>query len=453
MVTFLKKVFAPPVLADEKQSFAAMLLNVILWALLGVEILRSVGFFFISGVNLTVSVLATVVVSVVISLLLGLLRSGRVRLVAIVFISFLWGLVTFIIFNFGGTSGVGYFLYVEVIVLAGVLLQSRGIWFFTGLSLIAGVAVFVLEMQGYIHPDSSILQPVITFGISSQIFLVVGALMFLFHHGLDHALHQATINEQQALENNRELEKIRASLEEQVAQRTQVAEEARRRVEIAHAALQNQMWQITGLSQFSDVLGRELEPAEFARQSLQFLCSYTEIAVGMFYLYEKETQSLRLMGTYGVSDVGESTRKIPIQEGVIGQVATDLRPRSLTMSDPPLVLKSSFGEIAVHLIALYPLTVEGALLGVVELGHLQAFSERQELFLEPALSRLAAGLATVLAQLRIKELLEKTQRQAEELQAQEEELRAANEELSAQTESLRAQQKRMESITLDRLQR
>jgi CheY-like chemotaxis protein len=91
-----------------------------------------------------------------------------------------------------------------------------------------------------------------------------------------------------------------------------------------------------------------------------------------------------------------------------------------------------------------PVTSEGAVEGVVELGFFDPTHASDRELLELLSERIAIALRASKDRSQLEHLLEETQRQAEELQTQQEELRVNNEELEEQGKALRESQTRLE---------
>jgi transcriptional regulator with GAF, ATPase, and Fis domain len=259
---------------------------------------------------------------------------------------------------------------------------------------------------------------------------------------LRRALAATRRNEQALADRNRDLEAVRASLEEQMAARTQAAEEARLEAETANVALHEQIWHIVGLAHLSEIQPDEQDLVSTATAVLEHVCRYVDAAVGALYLWENER--LVLTTGYAIPGALSRDRRFALGEGLIGQVAAEGRLHVVTAAASPMTLLSSFGEITLAQVYVYPLLYGGTVMGVLEIGGMTSFTPAETQFLSQAVERLTAIIHTLQTQARINLLLQETQQQAEELQAQEEELRATNEELQAQAEALRADHSRID---------
>jgi signal transduction histidine kinase len=138
---------------------------------------------------------------------------------------------------------------------------------------------------------------------------------------------------------------------------------------------------------------------------------------------------------------------LALQEGVAGQVARDERIRHLHGDDAAVLeLQTSLGRLPVRERILAPISSDGAVVGIIELGRARVGEQRdldREL-LERCAETIGMALRASLLRAQLVVLLEESQRQGEELQAQQEELRVANEELEEQSRSLLQSQSHLE---------
>ncbi len=108
-------------------------------------------------------------------------------------------------------------------------------------------------------------------------------------------------------------------------------------------------------------------------------------------------------------------------------------------------ISSGLGQGAPGELLLLPIGIDGAVLGVLELGFFGHTRPADLDLLDRVKESLAMALRAATDRTRLEELLEETRRQAEELQTQQEELQASNEELEEQSRALRESQVRLEA--------
>lgn len=187
----------------------------------------------------------------------------------------------------------------------------------------------------------------------------------------------------------------------------------------------------------------DLGPEQIAEAAATQLGGQLQADIGAVYRLEGG----RLQLTGGMALPSGMPASLALQEGVAGQVARDERIRHLHGGDAAVLeLQTSLGRLPVSERILAPISSDGAVVGVIELGRAQAGGQRdldREL-LERCGETIGMALRASLLRAQLVVLLEESQRQGEELQAQQEELRVANEELEEQSRSLLQSQSHLE---------
>ncbi len=210
--------------------------------------------------------------------------------------------------------------------------------------------------------------------------------------------------------------------------------------------LQAQAWLRNGQTQMAErLIGQQALPV-LGRNSLEFLASHLGAAVGALYVRE-EHGNLRRVATYGFSRELENTEQsFYSSEGLVGQVAHDRR--LLILDELPadyLKVSSGLGHGDPLTVALLPISNDGDVNGVIELGFLRPLSERDGEFLQQVASNIGASVEAARYRHRLQEILAETQQLNEELQVQQEELKTANEELEEQSRALKESQAHLET--------
>lgn len=187
----------------------------------------------------------------------------------------------------------------------------------------------------------------------------------------------------------------------------------------------------------------DLGPEQIAEAAATSLGAQLEAEVGAIYRLEGG----RLQLTGGLALPAGMPASLALQEGLAGQVARDERVRHLHGDDAVMLeLQTSLGRLPVRERILAPISSDGAVVGVIELGRARV-GEQRELdreLLERCAETIGMALKASLLRAQLVVLLEESQRQGEELQAQQEELRVANEELEEQSRSLQHSQTHLE---------
>lgn len=187
----------------------------------------------------------------------------------------------------------------------------------------------------------------------------------------------------------------------------------------------------------------DLGPEQIAEAAATSLGAQLQADVAAVYRLEGG----RLQLTGGLALPSGMPASLALQEGVAGQVARDERIRHLHGGDDSVLeLQTSLGRLPVRERILAPISSDGAVVGIVELGRTRA-GEQDRLdveLLERCAETIGMALRASLLRAQLVVLLEESQRQGEELQAQQEELRVANEELEEQSRSLLQSQSHLE---------
>ena len=206
-------------------------------------------------------------------------------------------------------------------------------------------------------------------------------------------------------------------------------------------------WFKTGQTQLNDKMRGDQTLPQLSKNVITFLAAYLDARVGALYLSE-DGQTLKLTGSYAFKQRKNLTNTIKIGEGVVGQAA--LERESIIITEAPedyIKINSGLGEAPPKNILVFPLVYDDNLVGVIEIGSFYEFKEKELSFLDQASKNICIAFMSAFSRIRVKELLEETQNQAEELQTQQEELRVTNEELQAQQEELRVANEELEEQT------
>jgi CheY-like chemotaxis protein/signal transduction histidine kinase/CHASE3 domain sensor protein len=212
------------------------------------------------------------------------------------------------------------------------------------------------------------------------------------------------------------------------------------------AANEKQNWLKTGQTKLNDGIRGDLDLDAICRSVLDFLAGYLDIKVGGVFILEGDT--LRLLGTYGYKRRKNLSVEFKIGEGLVGQAALEKKRILLTNVPEDYVhVSSGLGESVPRNIVDMPLMAGNELVGVLELATVGEIEGKAEEFLELVSESIGIAIASAKARVKMRQLLEQTQQQAEELQTQQEELKVANEELQTQQEELKVANEELEEQT------
>ncbi|MEO8876133.1 MAG: ATP-binding protein, partial [Polyangiaceae bacterium] len=201
----------------------------------------------------------------------------------------------------------------------------------------------------------------------------------------------------------------------------------------ARAVIEDKDWVGSGTALVAEQILGELTLEELGERALKLIAPYTDAAVGNFY--SNNGASWKKRASFG-SDLGAN--EVPRDQTLLARAASSRE--IIRLDDVPegyLKVKSSLGEHESRSIVIVPLVVDGQVYGVLELGFWKAYEPRAIELLQRVSEGVAISIRTTSDRLRLRELLEESQHQAEELQTQQEELRVANEELEERSTALR----------------
>ncbi|HEY6902358.1 MAG TPA: response regulator, partial [Puia sp.] len=213
-------------------------------------------------------------------------------------------------------------------------------------------------------------------------------------------------------------------------------------LEYSFGLLSDKEWLQTGIARLNDEMIGETDMASLSSNVIGFITEYSRSRVGAFYLQDPVTGILSLAGSYALPP--GSRLQVKPGEGIVGQVASNGR-RMLLKDIPPgeWVLSLASGDIRPRTIVAFPFFHERKVRGVIELGSLEYYTERDLEFFRSISENIGTAVHSIESRLKLQELLEETQAQAEELQSQHSELESLNLELEVQAEKLQVSEEEL----------
>lgn len=239
----------------------------------------------------------------------------------------------------------------------------------------------------------------------------------------------------------------------QIERRDEIGEIARALHVFKQMAIETseQTWVKTHVSQIAGDLQTVSDQRDFGERLTGTLVPLLQAGVGVFYLYDEEHDRLRLFGSYGYQERRHLSPDYAIGEGLVGQCA--IERKAITLQEVPedyVRIHSGTGEAAPRSITVMPLLLRDKLLGILEIGSFQHFTETQLRLMEELLPIAALSLENLGRALRTQDLLKRTSEQADELRASEEilrrqqdDLQTTNQQLSTKTHELQEQSQRL----------
>ncbi|MFT5224304.1 MAG: CheY-like chemotaxis protein [Polaribacter sp.] len=204
-------------------------------------------------------------------------------------------------------------------------------------------------------------------------------------------------------------------------------------------------WTKNGQAEMADVMGAGRALDELSNSIIIGLAKYVGASVGVIYL-ANDNDAYTRTGSYAYSHHKHALRTIKAGEGSVGQAIQDANTIMVSeLPDDYIEINSGLGGAVPRHLMIVPLRLEDRVIGAIEIGSFEPFTDLQIEFVELVSGAIAIAVRAGQNQERVSNLLEESQTQSEELQTQQEELRSSNEEMEEKTESLQKQKKEIEA--------
>jgi HAMP domain-containing protein/CheY-like chemotaxis protein/signal transduction histidine kinase len=199
-----------------------------------------------------------------------------------------------------------------------------------------------------------------------------------------------------------------------------------------------QDWLKTNLARFTNMLQGQRDLTTVGRLLLTELTPLVNAHMGVIYQVENEdSPRLHLLSAYADDGSNPHPQIMQFGEGLIGQCATDKRPR--LVSDIPsdtIPINSALVRVAPKNVVVLPILFENQVKAVIELASVSAFTTSQMTFLEQLTDSIGIVLNSIEATMQTEGLLKQSQQLAGELQTQQKELQQTNEQLEQKAQQL-----------------
>lgn len=217
---------------------------------------------------------------------------------------------------------------------------------------------------------------------------------------------------------------------------------------------QNRLWLDEGVARINTTVLGEKSVAELAANVIEALCRQVNAQIGALYIsegahYEDATEAeteLVLIGSYAYTDRKKLSNRYRLGESLVGQAA--LEKKAIVVSQLPedyIHIGSGIGSSAPAHLLVVPFLYDGRVLGVIELGTLDAFTPLVHSMLARATDAIAIAFNSAAARMALAQALKDSQALTEELRVQQESLASTNAELEEQTQALEVSQQEVEA--------
>jgi transcriptional regulator with GAF, ATPase, and Fis domain len=204
-------------------------------------------------------------------------------------------------------------------------------------------------------------------------------------------------------------------------------------------------WANEGMTKLNDILRQQDDITELSYNVISFLVQYLKANQGGIFIRNNDDENevfFELQAAYAFNRRKYIDKTFKPGEGLVGTCAIEKERIYMTnIPDDYIEITSGLGGSNPKALLIVPMKIEEEVYGVIEIASFNSFENYQIEFVEEASLSIASTLSAVETNRKTKELLEKTQQQAEEMSSQEEEMRQNMEELQAtQEESTRKAQ-------------
>jgi hypothetical protein len=208
-------------------------------------------------------------------------------------------------------------------------------------------------------------------------------------------------------------------------------------------------WLQEGVNQLSQKLSGDLTLQELTERAVSFVARYSESGHGVFYVYNDESKTLELLGTYMFTERDSLSSVYRLGQGAIGQAALEKKP-ILLKNIPRNEQVITTGVIVAKPLNTftYPILYEGSLLGVIELASFTLFNGVIQTFLFEAGAVIAGYLYSAIQRDRIKTLLGIAESARSEAEEQSRSLQEANMQLEEQQQQLQMQTEELQNANV-----
>jgi GAF domain-containing protein len=332
----IRRFLTPPHFENQADNFRTKFINgfgLILIVLLSIAMLPYLLF---DPFNFTIVVLSALIGVMVLSIYL--LRRGYLSLSGTVLVVLSWLGITLQAYTADGVKDVIVVAYVAVSLLASIIINWRSGSIVLLASIGAVWVLYVLELNGIIHPE---LEE--TSGYARDltiVFIAIATLIYFSTTSLREAVQRASQSEQALITSNKSLQDLNLNLEERVASRTMELESANERNE-RRAKQFEAIAQVTRATAANQNL-EELLPLLAKVISDQFGFYHT----GIFLMDEnREYAVLAAASSAGGKRMLQRGHKLRVgQTGIVGVVASTGAPR--------IALDAGSDELALPLLSI-----------------------------------------------------------------------------------------------------
>ena len=376
----LRRLLRPPVFSDPERTRVARLVHTVLVIMFFAPLLAYLALLIIPTPLPAFIGISFILLAVLVAY--SLLQSGKERAAALVGVTGIWLSTAGIALISEGIANSGFIAMILVIVIAGLTLGSRAGLLFAGLSTVTGVVLLTAKLNNLLIAPLIMLQQPAFLLVAGVIFFATAGLIGLATNGLREAVEKARKNEHAQIQANRELEATRATLEQQVEQRTSELQQRssylQAVVEVGHAT--------TSILSTAQLMN---EAVELIRT--QFGLYY----VGLFILDPTNEWAILRAGTGKAGQMMIARgHRIQYGSGMVGWSIANAQPRIAANIERDSIRLATAELPETRSEAAFPLRSRGKVLGAMTVQSVQpeAFGDTEISTFQSLADQLAIGL-------------------------------------------------------------
>lgn len=153
-------------------------------------------------------------------------------------------------------------------------------------------------------------------------------------------------------------------------------------------------WIKSGQAELANIMRGDQNCHDLAKNILSFLARYINALTGTIYQVSIDQEDvLELVGSFALHEINPNQRRIKFGQGLVGQCA--IEKEQLYFNDVPdyyLTINSSLGEIVPRHIIIIPFLIKKDIVGVMELGAIDAFDSTKMELLRQVSENIAIAL-------------------------------------------------------------
>lgn len=225
--------------------------------------------------------------------------------------------------------------------------------------------------------------------------------------------------------------------------------ETEKKVAIAAKKENQSQWILAGKNEVNSILQKNDSIENLCFQLIKFIVGYSNAVQGCLYLFDNQTQILKMNAKYAYNRKKHSHSDFKIGDGLVGQCGFEKATiyRTEIPEDYTFITSGLIEDKKPSALLFVPLLNNKDLLGVIEFASIHKFNNAQIAFIEEVAQLSAQTIFNIQTNLQTKRFLDDALKMSEELNQQKLTLEQNAEEMKAtQEEIVRTNQKLEEQI-------